>query len=247
MIRKDFLRTTLLGGISIFVLPQFSFFSIQDMYTREQLIGKTNPDIVGDSYTSKMHYQAKAAFQEMKNAASKANIDIEIVSAFRSFDRQKEIFESKYIQFTQEGLSPIQAIEKIIEYSTIPGTSRHHWGTDIDIIDANAKRPEDVLQEEHFQNNGPFCTLKAWLDEYANSFGFYEVYTNISSRKGFKYEPWHFSYAPVSIPMLKAYRSLDVKQILLEEKIMGSEYFSDEFISKYWAENILDINPHLLQ
>ena len=92
MIRKDFLRTTLLGGISIIVLPQFSFFSVQDMYTREQLIGKVNPDIVGDSYTSKMHYQAKAAFQEMKNAASKANIDIEIVSAFRSFDRQKEIF-----------------------------------------------------------------------------------------------------------------------------------------------------------
>lgn len=246
MIRKDFLRTTLIGGVSLVILPQYSFFTIQDTYNRDQLIGKANQDIVGDSYTSKMHYRAKAAFQEMKNAAIKDNIDIELVSAYRSFDRQKDIFENKYIQFTKGGLSPIQAIEKIIEYSTIPGTSRHHWGTDIDIIDANADRPEDVLQEEHFQNNGPFCELKAWLDKYANSFGFYEVYTNNSTRKGFKYEPWHFSYAPISIPMLKAYRALDLKQVIREENILGSKYFTDEFISKYWAENILDINPILL-
>lgn len=245
MVRKEFLRTTFLGGISVVLLPIFSFDSWK-RYTRDQLIGKKNDDIVGSTYTSKMHYGTKVAFDKMKSDALEAHINIEIVSAYRSFEKQKEIFEGKYSQYIRDGLLPMNAIEKIIEYSTIPGTSRHHWGTDIDIIDANAIRPEEVLLPEHFQENGPFFKLKEWLNLHAESYGFYEVYTDNIERRGFKYEPWHFSYAPVAIPMLEAYRSLDVKQILFEENILGSEHFSDEFISRYRTEHILDINPMLL-
>ena len=82
--------------------------------------------------------------------------------------------------------------------------------------------------------------------ENANSFGFYEVYTNDANRKGFKYEPWHFSYAPVSKPMLIEYKKLDVKKILQQENILGSEHFTDAFIGQYRKQNILDINTELL-
>lgn len=246
MKRKKFLKITGLAGVGMAVLPQISFDSFSPTFTRNQLIGKGNPDIVGNSYTSKMHKAAKTAFQEMKAAAAKENITIEVVSAYRSFQRQKEIFEGKYKRFTNDGLTPEQAIEKIIEYSTIPGTSRHHWGTDIDIIDANAPRPAHVLLPENFHGNGPFCKLKMWLDEHSEAFGFYEVYSDNGNRKGFKYEPWHFSYASVSIPMLKAYQEkIDVKKMLSEENILGNEYFSEAFVSKYVNENILDINPKL--
>jgi LAS superfamily LD-carboxypeptidase LdcB len=193
-----------------------------------------------------MHKEAKVAFMEMKKEAKKEGINIEVVSAYRSFQRQKEIFERKYKKYTSQGLNSSEAINKIIEYSTIPGTSRHHWGTDIDIIDANTARPENVLKEENFYGNGSYCKLKEWLNEHSESFGFYEVYTNNSKRKGFKYEPWHFSYAPVSKPMLQQYKKLDLKTILEEENILGNEYFSEEFIQKYRNQNILDINPKLL-
>lgn len=248
MKRKTFLQLSALAGVGVSLLPSLSLASeIQQTFTRSQLIGKGNPDIIGDSYTSKMHKDAKAAFIKMKNAAAEAGIQIEVVSAYRSFQRQKEIFEGKYNRFTNQGLTPIQAIEKIIEYSTIPGTSRHHWGTDIDIIDGGTSpRPKSVLQPELFHGKGPFCKLKEWLTTHANSFGFYEVYTDNANRKGFKYEPWHFSYAPVSKPMLQEYKKLDVKQILLEEKIKGAEHFSDAFITKYRTQNVLDINPELL-
>lgn len=248
MKRKKFLQLSSIAGVGLTLLPSLSFSAeMQPTFTRSQLIGKGNPDIVGDSYTSKMHKEAKAAFQKMKKAAAEAGINLEVVSAYRSFQRQKEIFEGKYNRFTNEGLTPMQAIEKIIEYSTIPGTSRHHWGTDIDIIDGGASpRPKSVLQPELFHGQGPFCKLKEWLTENANNFGFYEVYTDNANRKGFKYEPWHFSYAPVSKPMLQDYKKLNLKQILLEEKIKGAEYFTDEFIATYRAENILDINPQLL-
>lgn len=247
MKRNEFIKITGLAGLSLAILPQFSFNNFMDDFTRNQLIGKGNPDIVGDSYTSKMHKAAKEAFNKMKAEAAKENIKMEVVSAYRSFQRQKEIFERKYRKFISDGLSSEDAIEKIIEYSTIPGTSRHHWGTDLDIIDANAPRPADVLLPRNFHGNGPYCGLKMWMDDNSEKFGFFEVYTDNGHRKGFKYEPWHFSYAPVSIPMLKSYQeNIDVKKMLSDEKILGSDQFSDTFISRYIKENIMDINPKLL-
>ena len=85
--------------------------------------------------------------------------------------------------------------------------------------------------------------FKLWLDENASKYGFYLVYTNEASRKGFKYEPWHFTYKSISEPMLQAYKKLDIKKILQENKLLGSENFTDDFIEKYRTENILDINP----
>ncbi len=246
MNRKKFLNISGLTLMSVSFLPHLSFINFQDVYSRNQLIGKGNSDIIGDTYTTKMHRQAAAAFKEMQQAATTENISIELVSAYRSFERQKEIFENKFQRFTAQGLSPQVVIEKIIEYSTIPGTSRHHWGTDIDIIDANASRPKNVLEPELFHGEGPFCKLKNWLNKNAESFGFYEVYTDNANRKGFKYEPWHFSFAEVSIPMLRAYKELNLKTILLEEKIRGAEHFTDSFIAQYRKQNILDINPSLL-
>ncbi len=245
MDRKDFLRTFLvLGGYSLFT--SFTEDNPSQDFTRDQLIGKGNPDILGESYLTTMHRETAVALQKMRTAASKEHIDLEVVSAFRSFQRQKEIFENKFITYRAEGLPPLETIEKIIAYSTIPGTSRHHWGTDLDLIDGNKPKPSDVLVAKNFHGDGPYCKMKEWMDLHANDFGFYEVYTDNSLRKGFKYEPWHFSYAPVSVPMLRAYATLDLKNILLEEKIKGSEYFTDSFIEKYRKENIFDINPKLL-
>ncbi|MAP79759.1 MAG: D-alanyl-D-alanine carboxypeptidase [Aequorivita sp.] len=247
MKRNEFIKISSIAGLSLAIFPQFSFKKFSEEFSRSQLIGKGNPDIVGNTYTSKMHKTAKVAFKEMKAAAAKENINIEVVSAYRSFQRQKQIFEGKYKRFTKQGLTPEDALNKIIEYSTIPGTSRHHWGTDIDLIDANAPRPADVLLPENFHGTGPYCKLKMWLDENAEKFNFYEVYTDNGNRKGFKYEPWHFSYAPVSVAMLKEYKEkIDVKKMLAEEKLLGAENFSDAFILKYKEENILDINPKLL-
>ena len=245
MNRKHFFKTTILSGLSIIFLPLNSFYLIQEKYSKNQLLGKGNPDLTGDTNASKMNKEARIAFEKMKTAALKDGINIEVVSAYRSFQKQKNIFENKYKRYINKGLTPIQSVEKIIEYSTIPGTSRHHWGTDIDIIDANYPKPISVLEEENFYGNGPYCQLKNWMDRHSESYGFYEVYTKNSNRKGVKFEPWHFSYAPVSIPMLREYQKLDIKSILKEEKILGHECFTEEFIFKYKTENILDINPQL--
>lgn len=244
MNRKKFIKTSFLSGIGVSIVPQLSFTSSQDRFTRNQLIGKGDVQLMGG--THKMETSTFESFTKMKDEANKENINIQLESGYRSFQRQKEIFEGKYRSYTQAGLAPEKAIEKIIEYSTIPGTSRHHWGTDIDIFDGNAIRPNSVLETEHFSGNGPFCKMKEWLNLNAESFGFVEVYTDVSSRKGFKYEPWHFSYAPISKPMLKEYRLLNLREILQEEKILGADYFTESFIDRYTQDHILDINPKLI-
>lgn len=214
-------------------------------FSLKQLTGKGNKEISGSGYTSTMHRETAQALAKMQTAALKDGIRIEVVSAYRSFKRQKEIYERKYRSYLSQGLPPTEAIEKVVEYSTIPGTSRHHWGTDLDLIDGNAKRPKNVLNPLNYEGEGPYCALKEWLIKNAHRFGFYEVYTNDPERKGFKYEPWHYSYAPVSVPMLRAYKKLDLEALLKKEKLAGSEYYTPQFIAAYRRDHILDINPEL--
>lgn len=210
----------------------------------EELIGKGNPDLYGEGF--QLRKEAYDAFLAMQQKAREDGIEIEVVSSYRSFEHQKRIWTRKYNRFIAQGNTPEKAIEKIIEYSTIPGTSRHHWGTDIDIIDANVSRPADVLLEEHFNVGGIYHKLKIWLDNHASEFGFCLVYTNVEDRKGFKYEPWHFTYEPLSKSYLQRFMELDAKSIFIAEKIIGSPYFTDEFVEKYFAEHVSDINPDLL-
>jgi len=212
-------------------------FSIDD------LTGKSKMELFGEGY--KLQLQVHNAFVMMQKEALKVGIKIKVVSSYRSYEHQKRIWTRKYTQFISNGLKPEQAIRKIIEYSTIPGTSRHHWGTDIDIIDGSVIAPKDVLNAKHFEGLGVYVKLKNWLDANADKFGFCLVYTNDEARKGFKYEPWHYSFQSISKKMLIQYQKISIQTLLKKDKLKGSTFFTDAFIIKYINENILDINPYL--
>lgn len=234
--------------LSLFVLSAilyiFSGNAQEAEYPIEELMGKEDIELFGKDIN--LRKEAYDAFLAMKEAASKEGIDIKVVSSFRSFERQEAIFEGKYERFTEEGMTPLEAIDKIIEYSTIPGTSRHHWGTDVDLIDGSVKAGGDVLVPEKFEEGGPFEKFKKWMDEHSEEYGFYLVYTDVPKRRGFKYEPWHYSYAPLSIPMLSTFRKKNILQLLQRETFLGSEHFTTGFVKTYITDNILDINPDLL-
>lgn len=213
-------------------------------YTTNQLIGKTPPELFGKDF--KLQKEAFIAFEKMQKAALKDSIQIKVVSSFRSYDHQNRIWKSKFKRYTKQGLSPTEAIAKIIEYSTIPGTSRHHWATDIDIVDGNIKAPsEDVLQAQYFNNPKIYGKLKTWLDTHANTYGFYLVYTDDAQRKGFKYEPWHYSYAAISKPMLAAYKKLDIVKILQEYKLVGSAHLTPKFMKSYRETHVMGVADYL--
>lgn len=216
----------------------------EHLFSVDELIGKSKIKLVGKDY--QLRPEVAKAFEAMSQEARKAGFRIAVVSSYRNYNYQNGIWERKYKANAAKKMKPIDNLNKIIEYSTIPGTSRHHWGTDLDIIDISKGYPKDPLNEKHFNEGGQMHEFKKWLDKNAEHFGFYLVYTNAPDRKGFHYEPWHFSYKEISKPMLAAYKKLDIKTILQNNHLMGSENFTDEFIQKYIKENIFDINPSLL-
>jgi len=229
--------------VFLFFLICSEFYS-QTTVDLDILIGKSQNNLVGDSI--KLETSTHKAYKKMEAAAKRDGVFLKIVSAHRDYERQKLIWNKKYEKFTNEfSLEPKKAISEIIRFSTIPGTSRHHWGTDIDIIDANFPNEENVLVSEKFEKNGLFFKVKSWLDKNSEYFGFYLAYTNDKKRKGFEFEPWHYSYKPVSAKYYRALIKTDLIKIIKSLNINGSEYFDQSFIEAYIVENIMDINPDL--
>lgn len=162
-----------------------------------------------------LHYEVVAAFLAMRDAAQTHGIDLQAVSSFRDFDRQVVLWNRKWqgerplhdrsgALLEYGALSERQLVDAILCWSAIPGGSRHHWGTDIDVIDAAALPPGYQVQlvPPEYAPGGVFAALTDWLDGHMRSFGFFRPYG--SDRGGAGIEPWHLSYAPVAAEALEA-------------------------------------------
>jgi LAS superfamily LD-carboxypeptidase LdcB len=157
-----------------------------------------------------LHRDAVEPFLAMRGAALADGIDLEPVSSFRDFDRQLAIWNAKFrgerpvldregLALDALALAPPQRIEAILAWSALPGASRHHWGSDIDVIDRAALPSGVALQlvPAEFAAGGPFERLEAWLGAHMHRFGFFRPYEG--ARGGVSPEPWHLSFAPVSV------------------------------------------------
>lgn len=246
MNRNRFIKTSLIAGIgSQFQLNSelINLFMTNEINI-ENLLGLSTSHLKSEVFL--LEDKTFDAFLEMKSAASKDDIEIKIVSGYRSFQDQKSIWERKF-RLLSKSKTPTEAISEIITYSSIPGTSRHHWGTDIDIIDASVPAPKgDILLEKYYHDDAPFAKLKSWMDKYSRDFGFELVYTNTSDRAGFSYEPWHYSYAPQSISFLKLQSNEDYQKAWRNLSFDGKSDMTELFIDLYFKNYSLGINPNLM-
>lgn len=229
----------------ILVIIFFNIFFVfgQNRYSEFALTGRGDLELIGDSY--KLQREAYNAFLKMQHAALRDHISIQIVSSYRSYNHQKNIWNRKFQKFISEGLSPKESINKIIQYTTLPGTSRHHWGTDIDIIDGSVKHVRNMLVEDNYLKDGIYSRLKQWMDLNSEKYGFYLVYNNNLERKGFKYEPWHYSYKVLSKKMLEDFSLIDLDVFFETKKLKGIQYLTSDFLEKYKQEHIFDIDLEL--
>ena len=225
----------------LIIIFAFITFSLNAQTHLDQLTGQfANPQ-------NKLETETSTALKKMQSAALKDGIKIQVASGYRSFDRQRQIWNGKYKKYQVQGLKPDAIFNKIVEYSTVPGTSRHHWGTDMDLIDGNATYSGSVLVTDKFHGDGPFCKLKDWMDENSSTFGFELVYTLNDNRTGFEYEPWHYSYAPVSKKYYSDYLAqIDFISFLRSQKIMGMDQISDQRLQRYYKEHVQGVNPKLI-
>jgi LAS superfamily LD-carboxypeptidase LdcB len=241
MKRKDFLK---INALAILGLGNLSFQNLKHQPTDDFLTGRSNSKLTKDKL---LHKTAFKAFEEMRKAAKQKYIDIKIVSGYRSFNHQLSIWNRKYQLYSSQGLTGPEILEEITKYSAIPGTSRHHWGTEIDIIDANNSKPEsNILKAENYHETGNYCELNQWMQKNAHNFGFYQVYTNDKNRTGFSYEPWHYSFKPLAKKYFESYIKIDLSSIYKNEDILGKAYLNQNYLFKYSKSHIYGINPELL-
>ncbi len=208
------------------------------------LTGRKQPNLVG--VNERLLKEASADFKKMQTAALKENIRLFSTSSYRSFDSQLRIWNGKYDKYSKQGLKGKEIISKIIEYSAFPGASRHHWGTDLDIYDINVKQPKDPLNPKHYKSSGIYNKMYSWMQENSEKYGFYEVYTNDPKRKGFKFEPWHYSYKAISQNYLETYLNVDFKKDIQSNLIKGHKLIDLDFWNNYVENYVKGINPVLL-
>lgn len=141
-----------------------------------------------------LRQEAHDAFVAMHDSALSDGIRLTALSATRTFGHQRSIWNRKWARPQYMGWSDIEKAENILLYSSMPGSSRHHWGTDVDI---HSLEPSDF-------NQGEGAQIVAWLRKTAHQFGFAEVYTADPKRTGYQPEAWHWSFVPLASPYLQA-------------------------------------------
>ncbi|MFM1876500.1 MAG: hypothetical protein RL266_2237 [Bacteroidota bacterium] len=189
----------------------------QQSNSLDHIMGKANfaeddrfsliPATIANKEGMYMRTEALAAFEKMRKAAAEDGITLRILSAGRSFEHQKRIWEAKWNGTRSvEGKNmkttysdPAERARFIMKYSSMPGTSRHHWGTDIDI---------NSLNPEYF-NVGKGLKEYQWLVDNAHKFGFCQTYTEKGKERpsGYEEEKWHWSYLPIAEPLLLFFKN----------------------------------------
>lgn len=162
------------------------------------------------------------AFLQLQKSAKQAGFNLQPASTYRDFERQKLIWNDKFngkrkvhddtgeaLDLT--GVDEWYKCQAILRWSAVPGASRHHWGTEIDIFDPDLL-PEGqklMLEPWEYQTGGYFQYLIEWLLANAKQFGFYFPFME-KHGKQIGLEPWHISYYPIA----KQYEQLFSPEIL---------------------------------
>jgi LAS superfamily LD-carboxypeptidase LdcB len=217
----------------------------------DSLLGKTLDHLVQIAPPNYlMHEQAVTDFLRLQKEAKNEGFDLRIISAFRDYEKQLRIWnlkasgekqllddQERVLDFSR--LSPYELVLAILRWSAIPGCSRHHWGTDIDVYDGQTQKPQEVmLIPSETQGEGPSARLHEWLDiriASNSAFGFYRPYGN--DRGGIAPERWHLSYYPLSRLYMDAYTLTLFKKNLGDEKILHKEVLLDhaeEFYERFF-------------
>lgn len=205
------------------------------------LLGKTQEHLVPLEGTKFLiHKLMLHDFLKLKQSAKAGGFDLQVISAFRDFERQLKIWNAKASGQRQliddqekpleySKLSPTEIVFAILRWSALPGCSRHHWGSDIDVFDGNTQKAEDVkLVPSECEGVGPARALHDWLDlqiSQNNSFGFFRPYANDNG--GVSPERWHLSYYPVSRRIVDVYTFSIFKRHIEDSDLMFKEIVLD--------------------
>ncbi len=204
-----------------------------------------------------VHRDVVTPFRALRADARDAGFELSIHSGFRDFERQLSIWNRKArgeLPVLDSDAEPLdiralaerELVFAILRWSALPGASRHHWGTDVDVFD-EAARPEGYevdLTPREVESGGMFGPLHDWLDgrmASGSAQGFFRPYDR--DRGGIAPERWHLSHGPVAAsyertltPDLLA-ATVSAADIALKDTVL-------RHLDEIWHRFIVNINGH---
>jgi LAS superfamily LD-carboxypeptidase LdcB len=142
------------------------------------------------------------AYKKMYEAALSDGVKLVVTSGHRLFWEQVCEWELRWNdpRTDRHFSNDVEKARFVLQYRSMPGTSRHHWGTDIDLNSINSA---------YFQTEKGEKVYK-WLRVNAANYGFVQSYTPKGEKRPFGYEEekWHWSYKPLARHMLVKYLEL---------------------------------------
>ena len=200
-----------------------------------------------------LHANIVNDFVALQSAAASAGFDLCIASSFRDFNRQSAIWNAKFsnkrvvLNKAQQAveLNSLGDIEKctaIMLYSALPGASRHHLGTDLDIFDKGAVSDDYELQltPDEYQHGGPFAELSQWLDTHLAEFGFYRPYQH--DLGGVAPELWHISHISQSEQLMRHLSVEVLHNCIKESDLLGKDAILTHLPALY-ERFVLNVSP----
>ena len=146
--------------------------------------------------------------QNMLSACYDEGLEPLICSSYRSVETQNKLFQEEVDEYLSGGYSKDEAEKMASQVVAYPGTSEHHLGLALDIVDVR----NQVLNEE--QEN---TDVQKWLMENSWKYGFILRYPNDKSEiTGIIYEPWHYRYVGI-----EAATEIHNRNICPEEYLKG--------------------------
>jgi LAS superfamily LD-carboxypeptidase LdcB len=149
------------------------------------------------------------ALVQLREHGLQQGFDLRVASGFRGFESQLRIWNAKArgerpvlddggVPLDIFSLAPRERVFAILRWSALPGASRHHWGTDLDVYDQASLPPNYRLRltPDEVAPEGVLGRFHQWLGSVLPDSGFFRPY--FTDRGGVAPELWHLSYAPLA-------------------------------------------------
>lgn len=205
-----------------------------------QLLGQQKPPgLVYDLQTAQRALpDVMEAYQKLKAKAAQDGWSLVLVSGYRSYWAQVVIWNSRYdeIVLADPKATEKERVQGVLEYVDLPGLSRHHWGTELDISEKSLRG-----QLFHIAPDLPerVKAFYGWMEVNAPSFGFCKTYRGGAG--AIHDEPWHWSYLPFSCVYQEQFKSITDFKSIKQKMVKGSDYILTHFDEIYrWQAKSVD-------
>lgn len=147
--------------------------------------------------------------QRMMDACRAAGLQPLICSSYRTHAQQQALYDDKVARLCAQGYDAAAAAERAAREVALPGTSEHHTGLAVDIVDFNYQHLDDRQEQTPVQQ---------WLLQHCWEYGFILRYPPDKSHiTGIIYEPWHYRWVGVEAAQEMHQNNLTLEEYLGRE------------------------------